>query len=238
MRCLFRLLSLSAVVSSLTIGLSPSHAAKPNRSVDDWLSAVSRQYSEESWAEKPRSRSQRYLRPADDKGWQTRMLALQAVVSTGQPSIRPLLHALESGDDSQRIFAAQALGYLGSSVPVEPLLRAAREDKVAAVRLYAVDALGMRGDTAKTVPWDSLRKREKNRDVRKHIGYAVLREGTPVDKKAVQTLTAWNPQTMNTAVVGKPAPDFELTSAGGRKIRLSSFRGKKAVVLVFIYGDT
>jgi hypothetical protein len=238
MRCSFRLFCLSTVVSVLTIGLSPLHAGKPDRSVDDWLSVVSRQYAEEGWAEKPRSRSQRYLRPADDKGWQTRMRALQAVVSTGQPSIRPLLNALESGDDSLRIFAAQALGYLGSSVPVEPLLRAAREDKVAAVRLYAVDSLGMRGDAAKTVPWESLRKREKNPDVRKHIGYAIERKNTPVEKKVVQTLTAWNLQTMNTAIVGKPAPDFELTSAGGRAIRLSSFRGKKAVVLVFIYGDT
>ena len=238
MRCSFRLLCLSTVVSGLTIGLSPLHAGKPDRSVDDWLSAVSRQYAEAGWADKRRSRPRGHMRPADDKGWQTRMHALQAVVSTGQPSIRPLLNALESGDDSLRIFAAQALGYLGSSVPVEPLLRAAREDKVAAVRLYAVDALGMRGDAAKAVPWESLRQREKNRDVRKHIGYAVQREGTPVEKQVVQTLTAWNPQTIDTAIVGKPAPDFELTSAGGREIRLSSFRGKKAVVLVFIYGDT
>ena len=237
MRRCFHLLCLSSVVSGLTVGISPLQAEKPDRPVDDWLSAVSQKYAEEGWLEKPRFRPQGYMRPADDKGWQTRMLALRAVVSQGRPSIRPLLNALASGDDSQRIFAAQALSYLGSSVPVEPLLFAARGDKVASVRLYAVDALGMRGDAAKTVPWESLRKREKNQDVKKHIGYAIERKNFPVEKKVMQTLTAWNPQTMNTAIVGKPTPDFELRSAGGRKIRLSSFRGKKAVVLVFIYGD-
>ena len=183
MRRCFHLLCLSSVVSGLTVGISPLQAEKPDRPVDDWLSAVSQKYAEEGWLEKPRFRPQGYMRPADDKGWQTRMLALRAVVSQGRPSIRPLLNALASGDDSQRIFAAQALSYLGSSVPVEPLLFAARGDKVASVRLYADDALGMRGDAAKTVPWESLRKREKNQDVKKHIGYAIERKNFPVEKK-------------------------------------------------------
>ena len=41
-----------------------------------------------------------------------------------------------------------------------------------------------------------------------------------------------------TAKVGKPAPGFTLETVAGKKIDLSSFRGKKNVVLVFVYGDT
>ena len=33
--------------------------------------------------------------------------------------------------------------------------------------------------------------------------------------------------------VGQPAPDFELTSHQGQKIRLSDYRGKRNVVLAF-----
>jgi peroxiredoxin len=33
-----------------------------------------------------------------------------------------------------------------------------------------------------------------------------------------------------------PAPDFELADSEGRKVRLSDFRGKKDVVLVFNRG--
>ena len=36
--------------------------------------------------------------------------------------------------------------------------------------------------------------------------------------------------------VGRPAPDFELADVQGRKIRLSDYRGKKNVVLVFTRG--
>jgi len=43
---------------------------------------------------------------------------------------------------------------------------------------------------------------------------------------------------MNTAVVGKAAPEFELTDATGKTYKLTDFKGKKAVVLVFVYGDT
>jgi hypothetical protein len=43
---------------------------------------------------------------------------------------------------------------------------------------------------------------------------------------------------MDTARVGKSAPDFALPDAGGASYRLSQFRGKKAVVLTFIVADT
>jgi hypothetical protein len=215
-----------------------SAIADPGRPVDRWLQDVSTDYAEDGWVQKPNFRPLGYMRPTDDKGWQTRMLALRAVVMQGKSSIPSLLKALESGDVSRRVFAAQALGYLGADVPPKPLLRAAREDKLAAVRLYAIDALGMRGESANTIDWMSLRKQERNGDVRKHIGYGVERKDAAIHESVIQTLKNWNPQSINTAVVGKPAPDFELTSATKQKIRLSSFRGKKSVVLVFVYGDT
>lgn len=238
MRGGFRLLLLPWVIAGSLVSLSQSSAAEPARSVDDWLSEVARRYAEDDWIEKSRRRPQGYMRPRDDTGWQTRMRALHAVVSLGDASIGPLVDALESGKLPERVFAAQALGYLGSSVPVEPLLRAAREDESPAVRLYAVDALGMRGNAGKLVDWKGLFEQEKDRDVRKHIGYAIERQNTALDKDVVKTLAEWAPNRMNTAVVGKMAPDFQLTSASGEAVRLSEYRGKQAVVLVFVYGDT
>ena len=79
---------------------------------------------------------------------------------------------------------------------------------------------------------------QRNRDVRKHVNYARERKAAPVSEANVSTLTKWNPKTMNSAVIGKPAPDFALKSANGKTVRLKDFRGKQAVVLVFIYGDT
>ena len=38
---------------------------------------------------------------------------------------------------------------------------------------------------------------------------------------------------MSTVNVGDPAPDFELDSTGGEKVKLSSFKGSKNVLLAF-----
>jgi hypothetical protein len=43
---------------------------------------------------------------------------------------------------------------------------------------------------------------------------------------------------MDTAQVGKAAPDFTLADAKGDAYRLGQFRGKKAVVLTFLIQDT
>ncbi len=44
------------------------------------------------------------------------------------------------------------------------------------------------------------------------------------------------PSDLNRVVAGTMAPDFELTSSAGGKLRLSSLRGKN-VVLVFYRGE-
>ncbi len=118
------------------------------------------------------------------------------------------------------------------------LVEALRAEKDAAVRLYLVDTLGMIGHPDLASVLEPLRTSESNRDVLKHIGYAVERDGAPLDPKILEQLASWDVETMSTAVVGRPAPDFELPTTGGKKVRLSDFRGKAAVVLVFIYGDT
>jgi len=44
------------------------------------------------------------------------------------------------------------------------------------------------------------------------------------------------PVTPTQLVVGQPAPDFTLPDAAGRPVRLSDYRGRQAVVLVFYRG--
>jgi len=40
----------------------------------------------------------------------------------------------------------------------------------------------------------------------------------------------------NLITPGEPAPDFELEDVNGNQVRLSSFRGKKPVILAFLRG--
>ncbi len=41
---------------------------------------------------------------------------------------------------------------------------------------------------------------------------------------------------MDKKLIDKQAPDFELNDAGGKPIRLSDYRGKKNLILVFNRG--
>lgn len=178
------------------------------------------------------------MRHSDDGGWKARMLALQGFVRSGEAAVPVLQDALGSDDVSQRILAAQALGYLAPHAEVERLTDALANEPSPTVRLYLVDAIGMHGEAGRSFDWDSFLEGEANRDVRKHVGYVREREGRVVDSTVVEELASWDPSGMDTAVVGRPAPDFELTSAQGDRVKLSDFRGEKSVVLVFIYGDT
>jgi len=200
------------------------------------LADFAKQWDESLW--RPKKVRGGYMRPLDDRGWQARMIALQQLVKGGKQSVPVLVETLKRGRVPERILAAQALGYLAPHAPVDVLLESARSDEHPAVRLYAVDSLGMQGHAAQSVDWKSLLAKEGNRDVKMHIKYARERNGAPVKKEVVAALKNWNADSMNTAALGKPAPQFTLKSAQGKTVRLADFKGKQAVVLVFIYGDT
>lgn len=195
-------------------------------------------WQDEQWVPRESRRFPQHIRDLEDTGWQVRMLALHEVVSAAESAVPFLLERLQSGESHERILAAQALGYLAKHVKREPLLEAFANEEDAAVQLYLADALGMRGDAELAQQWEELKGGIRNRDVRRHMGYAEERAGAAVEDAIVEELASWKPDNINTAEVGKPAPEFELSTVGGEQVKLSEFRGKKNIVLVFIYGDT
>jgi hypothetical protein len=199
-------------------------------------------WDETAWIKSFRTSPKPYIRPREDDDWKIRIRVLQQLVAAGDEGVPPLLSALEEADEPLRILAAQALGYLpigegGRPRVRDALLSTARDDASAAVRLYAIDSLGMLGGDVRA-ELELLVAREPNRDAKMHIRYALEREGRALDPEVRQRLVEWDAATADSADIGEPAPDFDLPSLAGGHIRLSDFRGKKAVVLVFVYGDT
>lgn len=219
-------------VGCATIALAES----PQQSPQELLRSFSQTWREANWQQKGRSSPNGYMSSKDDESWQTRMRVMQGLVRHGRASVPVLLETLKTGDPPQKILAAQTLGYLGAEVPTEPLVAALKADTDATVRLYLVDTLGMLGK-AEAVDWAELLKSERNLDVRRHVTYVAERKNNSLDPRVVESLKTWDVSQINSATVGQPAPDFVLPSAQEDAIRLSDFRGKKAVVLVFIYNE-
>jgi HEAT repeat protein len=179
-----------------------------------------------------------HMRPLDDRGWKARVTASKGLVWLGPEAVAPLVRALDDEDADLRIFAAQALGFVGDARGAKRLERALAEDKAPAARLYAADSLGMIGGLRPKPLFERIEADDPNKDVRAHMRFALERKGDAFPEKVREALRSLDLARLDTAEVGKTAPDFTLTDALGQSYRLSDFRGKKAVVLLFIYGDT
>jgi HEAT repeat protein len=177
------------------------------------------------------------MRPLNDAGWKARLEAFRDLVSLGNKAVPVLTGALTKGEPETRVFAAQTLTLLANPM-ARPVLEKALKDSHPAVRLYAIDALSMFGQLQESPLYRQLRDEDPNRDVRSHMAFALERDDKPRPTEIQKALLDYNLESLNTAQVGKPAPDFTLGDPLGKAHRLSQFRGRKAVVLVFIYGDT
>lgn len=231
----------SAIILTATIVLAAYVRAEDGQnslSPAEAMPSFSEAWDDTAWVPKRAGRRAGYLRPDDDQGWKARMTAMQALVRGGSDSAELLLKTLRDGKLPERILAAQTLGFLGERTAGDALLKAAESDADGAVRLYAADSLGMLGAADYRQSLERLVQRETNRDAKRHLSYAVDRSASALDASFVELLKRWDSRQSDSASVGKAAPDFELPSLSGDRVRLSDFRGKSAVVLVFVYGDT
>ena len=182
-------------------------------------------------------RGSNHIRETGEAGWKVRARTLKQLVAGGKASIPAIERHLTDENVPTRILAAQAIGYLAPMANIEKLSEVVRKDPDPAVRLYTVDAIGMSGQGEK-FDWDTLATFEKNRDVLKHINYARSRAAEGVEESVTTALAEMPDQSIDSAKVGEPAPDFTLNSVDGTQFSLSQFKGKQPVVLIFIYGDT
>ena len=218
-------------------GLAAQELHAESQNVRALLSQFTATWNDEAW-EPPKGRMAKYMRPLDDTGWKSRMTAFAQIAESGSAAAPDLLQALVSESTPVRALAAQLLGYCENGDAKHALAHALERDDSALVRLYAADSLGMLGGRDHVDLLRRLETTEENRDAKRHISYVLDRDGEPLDARIRDDLRQWNVKHLNVASLGQPAPDFELAALDGQRIRLSQFRGKMAVVIVFVYGDT
>lgn len=235
--CRYQVAACGIVIVSLFVTSHALAQGVPSPTASETLAEFDRQWDDTRWAP-PTGRLSMYLRPENDSGWSQRMHAFATLALSGKQSSPSLIAALKSESMPVRALAAQTLGFTGDESAKTALASAVEHDPEGIVRLYAADSLGMLGGKDHLELLRRLETSEKNADVKRHLGYAIDRDGAASDGRARQQLKQWSENSRPEVRVGSIAPDFELSALSGDLVRLSQYRDKNAVVLVFIYGDT
>ncbi len=176
-----------------------------------------------------------YRTDEDTTSWKSYVLALKQLVGMGERAVPALIEACDDASFQVRALSARALGFLQAQQAVAKLIELLG-DSQPPVALLAADALGQIQDPAGLKALEAARRTLRNGDVLLHVNKALQRR-VPLESDVREQIMRIDAASIDTARVGQAAPDFTLKDAWGEPWSLADFRGEKAVVLIFIYGD-
>ncbi|MEX2139432.1 MAG: redoxin domain-containing protein [Pirellulales bacterium] len=182
-----------------------------------------------------------------DEDWRVRLVALRDLLRLGAASVPVLIEALDDNNLHVRHICCFALGLLPeedgeqatvSRAAVRALQTLLQRDTEPIVRSQAAVSLGRLGAHSSSTLLEEAAKKDLSRDVQHQCMLAVdrIRKNAQHDD-VLAAFKSLDESTFNTLEVGKPALDFSLTDTNGDKWRLSDWRGKKTVLLIWIFAD-
>ena len=174
-----------------------------------------------------------------DSAWKVRIEVENSLIALGKAAVPTMIEACGDSNQHVRLLAAYVLGYLNDRSAVPALMGIVKGDEYAPARLAAIEALGRLG-AKEAIKVVQAATKDQSTHVRSAAKWALPRvqKGEGVgDALRKLAMSTFDQSKIATAVVGKPAPDFTLTDDAGEMVRLSDFRGKKHVVIVFLLAD-
>lgn len=174
-----------------------------------------------------------------DTDWLVRTLAVRDLVRLGQGASVKLVDALHDSDVHVRQVAAMVLGITRATNAIAGLEIALREDSDSVVRSQAAIALGQIGHKGSLALLRQAQAKDKSRDVQHQAELAAyaVEHGFSVTAELAAAHRSLDETRFNQVHVGEPAVDFNLPDTEGQVWRLSDFRGKKPVVLIWVFAD-
>jgi len=175
----------------------------------------------------------------DDQDWRVRTLAVRDLVRLGTPGTPTLVTALEDKNAHVRHVSAMVLGILQATNAVPSLEKVLREDGDPVVRSQAAIALGQIGQRASLPVVQAAQKDDTSKDVQHQAEIAAyaIEHGEAATSELAKAYAALDESKFGRLQVGQPANAFQLTDTEGKAWRLSDFRGKKPVVLIWVFAD-
>ena len=174
-----------------------------------------------------------------DEAWRIRILVVRDLVRLGSEATPILIAALNDKNRHIRHVCVAALGILGVQDAGDNLIQLLTDDPDPIVRGQAAQALGQIGYTQAVSTLKKVGEQDKNRHVRHraHLAVGRLEEGVKTNTESIKAWSNLDEKTFRQVEVDKQAPDFELKDTNGKTWRLSNFRNKKMVVLIWIFAD-
>jgi len=216
-----RTIGLIAVTGVLTglLGILPAVSARPSHSA----------------LERYRNLELKPVFENFDKGWQERVELEFEMVN--HPNLPELRQGLKDTDPYVRSISAKVLGFLADRESIELLAEMAAKDPEYHVRIRAIEALGFlkakpeviaagKSDPDFGVKWTAKTVEGMVADRVDHAAQARASFAKGIRRKD-----------MDSAVVGKRAPDFTARRLDGTLFRLSEVRGKKPIAIYFAAFD-
>jgi len=170
-----------------------------------------------------------------DKGWKDRVAADYDVINSAD--LASLRTALKDDNPFVRAIAAYALGVRSDTASADALAELAKNDKEYVVRIRAVEALAL----LKLKP-EVIESAQKDLDPGvPFVAKLVAGQFNSDIDYAAQIRQAYakgiDRESMGSAVVGSPAPDFTALTIDGEPFQLSSVIGKQPIAIYFTAFD-
>jgi len=170
-----------------------------------------------------------------EKGWKDRVAADYDVINTAD--LTSLREALKDDNPFVRAIAAYALGVRKDESSADALAELVKNDKEYVVRIRAVEALALLKMKAEVIE-SALKDPDPGVP---YVAKLVAGEIKSETDYAAQIREAYakgiDRETMGSAEVGKPAPDFTALTVDGKTFQLSSVIGKKPIAIYFAAFD-
>jgi len=175
----------------------------------------------------------------EDKDWQVRLLGVRDLVRAGQNSVDDILEGLKHNNEHVRQVAAMALGILRSEKSIHGLERLALEDSSTVVRSQAIISLGQIESTGSLDLLKRIVKEDSSRDVIHQCELAIdqIEKKMGASETLLNAFLSLDETTFNSVLVGEAASDFELEDTEGNPWRLSDYKNKEWVVLIWVFAD-
>lgn len=174
-----------------------------------------------------------------DEDWRIRTLAVRDLVRLGSNLSANLAFGLDDPSPHVRHVTAMALGILRATNAVPALETSLLKEADSVVRSQAAIALGQIMQKSSLALLRQVEAGDKSRDVRHQAELAAyaVDQGITATPELAAAYRDLDESRFNIIQVGKPAVDFDLPDTDGRSWRLSDFRGKNPVVLIWIFAD-